>query len=243
MSDLAACPRAFAEAIGARPAPQLAAALCHHAATERAVDALAEHFSIVARILGSEPFYDLAGDFVVDHPPDGPVLTGYGSVFPEWVEHRKIGQILPYLAAVAQIDRLHAEADRAPSDTPLGRALIAALTADQWSRSKAKLHPATRFGWFAVPGPSIWLTHFDPRMAEVAPAWAAEGILITRPGDCVEARRIGPAEHRILSGLRIGETIGAAASAAHALYPDADITRAFDDIVDSGALASLKARR
>jgi hypothetical protein len=67
--------------------------------------------------------------------------------------------------------------------------------------------------------------------------------LITRAADTVAAYRIGPAEHRILSGLRIGETIGAASYAAHLLYPEADITGAMHHIFDCGAVASLKPGR
>ncbi len=240
MSDLATVRRTVADA---RRSFGVSRRLRRSRPPVAAVEALAAHYPIVAAILGPAPFRDLACEFVAAVPPDGPALAAYGQVFPEWIVGRNIGRVLPYLSAVASIDRLWLASARAPADAPVAPALIAGMTAEQWSSSRVKLHAATRFGWFAVPAPSIWLAHFAPRRAEVTTEWKAEGLLITRPADTVRARRIGPAEHRILSGLRIGETIGAASAAAHALYPDAEITRAVHAIFDSGAIATLRPGR
>lgn len=241
MSDLATCTRALAEAVGACQPPR--AAFRRHAAVESAIEALATLYPIVAQILTCGPFFDLAADFVADMSRADVESATYGCAFPEWIEQQRIGRILPYLSTVAAIDRLWGEAHRTGPDRLFARDVIAGLTAAQWSASTAKLHAATRFGWFAVPAPSIWLSHFNPRAVEPAPEWKAEGILLTRPAAAVQAARIGPAEHRILSGLRIGETIGSATAAADALYPQADMTRAVDMIIDSGAIASLQLKR
>ena len=215
----------------------------HQVPLTASIDALTANYPIVAAILGCESFHDLAVVFIAEVPPESTALAAYGRCFPEWIDRRKISHILPYLSAVADIDRLRLEAMRASAETPVSRAVIAAMTAEQWSSSRVKLHAAARFGWFAVPAPSIWLGHFVSRVADVVTEWKAEGVLITRPERTVQARRIGSAEHRILAGLRIGETIGAASAAAHALYPEADITGAFDNIVAAGAIAALRSRR
>ncbi|MBA3941508.1 MAG: hypothetical protein C0520_09895 [Sphingopyxis sp.] len=215
----------------------------HAVPSAAAIEALAANYPVVAVILGHAPFAELAAEFVAEVPPTDPNLAAYGCRFPEWIVGRKIGRVLPYLSSVAAIDRLHLAAERAPADTPVAVAVIAGMTAAEWSASRVKLHAATRFGWFAVPASSIWLAHFAPGRAEKVTEWKAEGLLITRPTDHVQARRIGPAAHRILSGLRIGETIGAASAAAHALYADADVTSAVHAILDSGAIAAFRARR
>lgn len=240
MSDLADYQRAFVEAIDARRYVHPAQAVYRNGAVRAAIDALADNFPTVATILGREPFGELAASFVGEHAPDSPVLARYGAPFPAWIEGQKIGQLLPYLAGVAAIDLLRTEAHLAADGAPIAPDTLAERPADQWSRSRVVLHPAVRFGWYAVPAPSIWLAHWEPCSAEIAPEWKGEGIILTRPHDAVRARKIGPAEHRILAGLRIGETIGAAAGAAHALYPDADITHAFRGILASGAIGSLK---
>lgn len=240
MSDLAAVRRTVADACAPFAAPRGKSVVAPPAA---AVDALAANYPIVAAILGHAPFADFAAEFVAEMPPEGPNLAAYGGRFPEWVVGRRIGRVLPYLSSVAAIDRLHLAAARAPADTPVAAAVVADMSAAQWSASRVRLHAATRFGWYAVPAPSIWLGHFAPGRADEVTEWKAEGLLITRPADHVQARRIGPAAHRILSGLRIGETIGAASAAAHALYPDADITAAMHSLLDSGAVAGFRAGR
>ena len=240
MSDLATVRRTVADARAFFGAPR---GQSHAVPPVAAIEALVANYPVVAVILGHAPFAELAAEFVADVPPTDPNLAAYGCRFPEWIVGRKIGRVLPYLSSVAAIDRLHLAAARAPADTPVAKSIIAAMTAAEWSASRVKLHAATRFGWFAVPAPSIWLAHFAPGRAEEITEWKAEGLLITRPADHVQARRIGPAAHRILSGLRIGETVGAASAAAHALYPDADITGAVHAILDCGAIAAFRARR
>ena len=240
MSDLANYQRDFVAALdGKRGAPPLIA-VYRNTAIKGAVDALADNYPTVAAILGEQAFAALAVAFVDQCPPDNPVLAAYGAVFFEWLESHEIGQNLPYLSGVAQIDRFQTESHLAAEATTLAPAMVAGLSAEQWSASRASFHPATRFGWFTVPAPSIWLAHLEPLADEIAPLWCAEGVLMTRLDGAVLARRIGAAEHRILFGLRLGETIGQAALATAALYPNANITAAFREIVASGALSGLK---
>lgn len=194
---------------------------------------LARSYPTVAAIMGRAPFMDLAALFAAE--------AELGDAqFPDWIDQQRTGQILPYLSGVAAIDRLRCEAEGAMPGSAVAPTVAAALTTVEWMRSRARLDPATRFGWFSVPAPSIWLAHFDAALVDSAPEWRAEGILITRSAGMLRARRIGPAEHRILAGLRIGEAVDIATSAARVLYPGANIELAIKDIIDSGAAASVQ---
>ena len=240
MPDLATWQHGFVAGLDGHSLANPLLAVYRNTAISGAIDALADNYPTVMTIVGGSAFVALAADFVADVPPDNPVLAAYGAGFAEWLEGQPIGQALPYLSGVAQIDRLRTESHLAAEREILSPTALAAMSAEQWSASAAALHPATRFAWFTVPAPSIWLAHLDPEAAEIAPDWRAEGVLVTRRDGAVMAQRIGAAEHRILFGLRIGETIGHAAAVAATLYPDTDITRAFRDILASGALSSLK---
>ena len=242
MPDLATFQRAFLDTLDGHRAGHPLLAVYRNTSFRGAIDALADNYPTIAMILGQSTFVALAADFVTDAPPDNPVLAAYGAGFADWLEAQPIAQALPYLSGVAQIDRLRTESHLAADGPMLDPASLAAVSAEQWSNSAALLHPATRFGWFTVPAPSIWLAHLDPHAAEIAPEWRAEGVLLTRRDGAVIAQRIGAAEHRILFGLRLGETIGQAATIAAGLYPQADITGAFRDILSSGALSSLKTK-
>lgn len=229
MSNLASDRRhlAAARVVGAAPVATKLETGCR-------AEALARGYPTVAAIMGRTPFMDLAAAFATE--------TELGDTqFPDWIDRHRTGQILPYLSRVAAIDRLRCEADGATPGCAVVTTVVAALTTGEWMRSRVRLHAATRFGWFSVPAPSIWLAHFDAALVDPAPEWRPEGILITRPGGTLRARRIGPAEHRILAGLRIGEAVDVAVSAARGLYPEANIELAIEGIIDSGAAATLRA--
>lgn len=240
MPDLATYQRRFVDALdGTRPwHPALT--VYRNTALKGAIDALADNHPTVSTILGATAFLALAADFVAEMPPQSPVLADYGAGFADWLENQPVAQVLPYLSGIAQIDRLRVEAHLAADDAVLDPRALAPVSAEQWSASSTRFHPATRFAWFTVPAPSIWLAHLDGGTDEIAPDWRAEGVLITRPRSAVTACRINAAEHRILFGLRLGETIGQAAAVAATLYPQTDISTAFRRILASGALSSLR---
>jgi len=242
MSDLANYQRDFVAALDGKIGPPPLIAVYRNTAIKGAIDALADNYPTVAAIIGEQAFAALVVGFVEDCPPDNPILAAYGASLPDWLESHEIGLSLPYLSGVALIDRFQTESHLAAEAPTLVPDTIASLTAEQWSASRVAFQPATRFGWFTVPAPSIWLAHLDANPGEIAPDWIAEGVLITRQDGAVAARRIDAAQHRILFGLRIGETIGQAATATATLYPNANITGAFREILASGALSALKTK-
>jgi hypothetical protein len=182
----------------------------------------------------------LARGFVARHPPDSPVLARYGAGFDRWLQRHPISTDLVYLADVARIDRLHTESHLAADAEGLDAASLAALSADQWSRCRLQLHPATRFDWFTLPAADIWIAHRHPDLADVAPEWQPQGIMLTRPAGGVEPLVIGAGLHRILLALKGGLSVGAAAVQAAEMFPETCITQAFHTLITSGAVAAIK---
>jgi hypothetical protein len=135
---------------------------------------------------------------------------------------------------------MRAESHLAADAPEFGLEDLVRLTTEDWARCRVVLHPATRIGWFAVPAPSIWVAHLDPDPAEIAPDWRPEGILVARHHGAVGGYVLDECGHRVVHGLRLGETVGQAALAASRLYPGGNITRAFRRIVASGALTSFR---
>jgi len=205
-----------------------------------AITAIADNFPTVTQIVGPEAMAAIATAFVEATPPRSPILAAYGAEFPCWLAAHPLAAELPYLPGVAEIDRLRVEAHLAADAPEFGLEDMVRLTAEEWARCRVTLHPATRIGWFTMPAPSIWVAHLDAAVDEIAPDWRPEGILVARRSGGVTGWVIDGCGHRILHGLRLGETIGQAALAASHLYPAGNISRAFRKIVASGALTSLK---
>jgi hypothetical protein len=149
---------------------------------------------------------------------------------------------LPYLPDVARVERLRVESLMAADAEPLSE--VEVRHASGHPASRLALHPAVRFMWLSTPAMSIWLAHQRSFDGDIAPDWKAEGALFARPHpNVIHAPRIGRAAHRLLFGIRLGESLGGAMSAAAKLYPEEDCTAVFASLVNFGAFAAPSLER
>lgn len=186
-----------------------------------AVEALRANYPVVEQLLGAEMAEQVAYDFATQCPPRKPVLALYGARFADWLEQQSWIDELPYLPDVARVERLHVECLLDADAEPL--TLDEMKGAGRDSAAAVTLHPSVRFAWLSTPAMSLWLAHQGPVASELAPDWKAEGALFSRPQPFVlHAPRIGRAAHRMLFGLRLGESLAAGMAAAEKLYPDDD---------------------
>jgi hypothetical protein len=204
------------------------------------VDALRANYPVVAQLLGDEMFDAVAAEHAAQCPPCRPVLALYGSRFPDWLEEPSWLREIPFLPDVARIERLHIEALFAADANPLTMSQLS--DREDWQSLRLALHPATRFSWLTTPAMNVWLAHQTGFSGELELEWQAEGVLLTRPGLEVLPARLDRAGHRFLFGIRLGESVGAAAIATVGLYPDTDIGSLFTSLVNAGAFAATSHR-
>ena len=248
MPDLAAFQRRFAAALidpaERHPLAERAGfAVYRNNSAKAIVDCLRAAYPTVAMLIGDDGFERLTLDFFRRRPPASPVLADYGDGFADHLKDQLRLHELPYLPDAARIDRLRLEAHLAPDAPALQPAALAGIDGTGWMKLRLKLHPAARFAWLSTPAMTIWLAHQHGEPIEVLePAWRAEGALLTRPGDAVVPTLIDRAEHRLLFGLRLGETIGETAAAVVRTYPETDISRLFAKLIGSGAFLDLNKR-
>ena len=232
------CQREFAAAIGV-PA-EGAMSIYRNTVLSGCVDALRANYPVVAQLLGDEMFDAVAAEHASQCPPRRPVLALYGARFPDWLQEQSWFGEIPYLSEVARIERLHIESLFASDEDPLEMAHVSGR--DDWQALRLRLHPATRFDWLTAPAMSIWLAHREGSVGELELEWKAEGVLLTRPGLDVQPSRLDRAGHRFLFGIRLGESVGAAAIATAGLYPDTDIGSLFTSLANAGAFAASSHR-
>ena len=91
------------------------------------VDALADAFPAVRRIVGDEFFRAMAGAHALREPPTSPILLDYGAKFPDFIAGFPPVTGLPYLADVARIERAWREAYYAQEAEPIGPEAFSAL--------------------------------------------------------------------------------------------------------------------
>lgn len=206
-----------------------------------AIEALADNYPVVRRLVGAEMFEAMAVDHATCCPPRSPIMALYGARFSDWIGDQSFAVDVPYLSDVARIERLFGKALFA-ADEPVA-VLDDFQGINDWTQMRIRLHPATQFDWLTSPAMTIWMAHQGDDEPRLSADWAAEGALFTRPEGCVAAMPIDRPAHRFLFGLRLGETAGAAALATAALYPDADIGALFSSLVHAGAFAAPSFRR
>jgi len=192
-------------------------------------------YPVTAGMLGEAVFNAAALAFALRHSPAYSVPVAHGGDFAEFLaEQFPTGDAL-HLADVATVERLWTEAHVAADAPALGLDQLRKGEA-AWTRHRLPLHPATGFIWLKTPAVTVWQAHRKGR-GTVAPEFRAEGALVTRSEGRVALRSITRPEHRMLSGLSLGEAVAQAAEAMTALYPEADVASVLTDLVSSGAFA------
>ena len=200
-----------------------------------AVEGLRANYPVIEQIVGIEMFQSVAVDFAATCPPRSPVLALYGAEFADWLGYQEWTADLPYLADVARVERLRVESLFAADAEPL----TGFHSRVDLATAAVRLHPATRFAWLSTPGMSIWLAHQQPFHAEIEPDWKAEGALFARPTPFVmHAPRVGRAAHRLLCGIRLGESMSEAITATERLYPDEDAKAVFASLANLGVFVA-----
>lgn len=204
-----------------------------------AVEALAANFPVCAMVVGAREFEALALGYARDHPPEVPVLAHYGQGFGDWLSGQPVASELSYLADVARCEELFTAALHAADAQALEAKALEALPPERLPNLRLRIHPAARFGWFETPAMAIWLAHQGEGFDELAPEWRSGGALFTRPGTRVAGFEIDSLAHRLLGGIRLGETLGGAVQAASQLFPEADVGASIGALISRGAFAAL----
>jgi hypothetical protein len=222
MSDAAAFQAMFGAALaGRRPCdPWLARAVVIHRNTSaKAVQtALGDNYPVVRAMVGEAAFDAVAHEFVESTPPTDPRLCLYGDGFaafldayPPFADHR-------YLADVAQVERLVIEALFAADADPRDPASFGNLDLE----TPLDLHPAVRAARLASPAGTLWLAHQDDAPADGLDSilWAAECVLVTRPGNRIAVSVETPAATAFIEACANGVPLGVAAGAVGDTLPD-----------------------
>jgi hypothetical protein len=231
-APLAAFQAAFIDELFAAPgesggayAAQPAFAVYRNTVLRGCIDALQANYPAVARLVGEAWFRAAAAVFARIHAPSQPMLIDYGEDFAAFLARFEPAAALPYLPAVAQLDRLWTEAHLAADAPVLDAGDVAAWSSaasDRLETLRLAPHPAARWRWFDdLPALAIWqrgrgavdITGRDDDLD-----WQGEGALLTRPAGAVQVQPLSPAGVALLdacaSGARLGEALEAAVGRA-----------------------------
>jgi hypothetical protein len=184
------------------------------------LEALQANYPTVRQVVGDGWFAAAGRAFVDQHWPRHGSLADYGDAWPAFLAAFAPAAELPYLPAVARLDRLWTESHLAADAPVLDAAALAELDAAQLVRAVLVPHPATRWAAFAdLPAITIWRRHREHHVPGGELDWRGEAALLTRPAGAVEWLAIDAAAATFLDACAAGRTFADAALAAGDALP------------------------
>lgn len=170
------------------------------------VQALAEGFPSIERLVGAAYFAALAAVFVRAHPPRHPVLLAYGASLPAFLEGFAPVAPLPYLADVARLDGLRRRAWHAADVPALSVESLAGANPERLAERRIALHPSVGLLGSAFPARALW----QAQNGEASPhpiEWIAETSVVWRRGSTIRIDGIDTALLALLDVARRQPTL------------------------------------
>lgn len=226
------------------PAPWLAAladqpgfAVYRNTVLKGCIDALQASYPTVCQLVGEDWFRAAAAVYARAQPPHDGLLVDYGADFGDFLQHFEPAADLPYLAAVARLDRCWTECHLAADAPAVDRIWWAQQPPEAWAALHLHPHPAARWSWCDDhPAYALWQRHRDGLgMADTLP-WTGDGGLLTRPEAAVVWRPLSRAGCAFLDACAAHQPLEAAATHALATDPATDFSALLASLLDAGAL-------
>jgi Putative DNA-binding domain len=207
------------------------------------IDALHANFPAVARLVGDEWFRAAAAVYARCELPTTPTLLTYGQTFADFLARFAPAAELPYLAAVARVDRLWSEAHVAADDDVLDPTALASLAPADMDRITLRPHAAARWTWCDEhPIYTLWSRNRDPAAEFDAEFdWRGEGVLLTRPHGALKHQWLSRAGAAFLSACAEGLSIERAVAAALEDDATTDLAALINQFLQAGAFAAAQA--
>jgi hypothetical protein len=224
-----------------RMARQLAFSVYRNTVLKGWLDALEANFPAVAALVGEEWFRAAAAVYARANPPRNPMLVLYGESFPQFLEDFEQAQDVPYLPAVARMDRMWSEAHVASDAPALAPEVFAIVPPEELAEARLVLHPTARLAWFDHTAPTIWLETrgYAPDSEDLAFEEGGEGVLIVRSCEVVRALRVDAGAAAFLSACGRGCDLAEAAAFALVAEPEVDLAALSAELLDLGAFTDL----
>ena len=210
------------------------------------IDALEANHPVVAALTGRDWFRAAAADYARRHPPTDTRLLAYGQGFADFIAGPAGAVGLPWLPAVARLERLWRASHTAADAPALTAAHLQALPPGALPRLCLAPHPAARWRWFEdAPALTLWQAHqlgnAQQRTAALqAIDWRGEGALLTRPGGQVLLAPAGRGTCAFLDACAAGAALADALASAAAIEGDAfDAGALLGQLLEAGALRAI----
>lgn len=239
LAPTALCPTGLCHSRGGDPARRFA--VYRNNVQGSLLAALADSYPVVAQLVGEEFFAAMARVYMTTHPPCSPLLNDYGQDFADFIHRFPPANPLPYLGAVARLERLRVEAYHAADAQPLqaSRLLAAMNQPERLGQLQLHLHPSLRSLHSAYAVLDLWAAHQDDRHWSSLELAQEQHVLILRNGLEVEVLAVDAGCLAFIAGLEQHQPLAVAAAHALDVQADFDLGRCLGLLLGHGALIDL----
>ncbi|MDP3526073.1 MAG: DNA-binding domain-containing protein [Hoeflea sp.] len=202
------------------------------------VDALADIFPAVQRLVGKDFFRTMARLYLAQERPASPVLSEYGGGFAGFLDSFEPLARFPYLSDVARLERAWLDAFHAADAGPLSPVALGAIPPEHLGDVTFTVHPATYVLKSRFAAVSIFSASRQDQPLDGIRPLDAEDALITRPDFEVQIRSLPPGAADFFQALIDGDTLAGAASLALEHHPGFDLPSAISALLESGVFSA-----
>jgi hypothetical protein len=201
-------------------------------------------FPAIARLVGTQYFRQMVGEYQGRHPSRSGSLQQVGAEFSGYVATVFRGSPYAYLGEVAEIEWAYQEILIAAEHGPLDIARLAALAPDEYSGLRLTLHPAVRTLESRYPLVRIWRANRRETLdsTPIDLNSGGERILLQRRGLDVLIHRLQAADFAFLESVARGAPLSDALEAAARAEPDIDTAAMVTHYVRSEVVVDFRAR-
>ena len=204
------------------------------------IDAMADKYPVVLKLVGEEFFRGLARTYIRSEPPTTPLIIDYGKSFPDFLKTFEHVQDVPYLSDVARLERLQLEAYHAADATSLGVVELATIDPEGIGGIRFQLHPSLRVmkSDFAVA--SIWEINISGQsMSDLVNLTSPEEVIIIRPHLDVEILKAPRCGSDFIEALGSGMTLEEANILALGCDAGFDLQLNLSGLIQYGAIVGF----
>ena len=204
------------------------------------IEALADAYPAICRLVGDEFFRAAARVFVTRSPPASPVLLRYGAGFAEFLKDFPPAGDLPYLADVARLEWAWLCAYHAAEADSLDISALAGLAGDVLPGIVLEMHPSLQI----VDSPYPVVTIFSRNRGGDAIdgmdlSDGRQDALVIRPGADVVLHHLPAGGAPFLAALHAGRELAEAAAIARDIAPEFDLASNIAGLFAAGAVIGL----
>ncbi len=201
-------------------------------------EALSATYPVIEKLVGEPFFRAMSKEFILQNPPDNPVLAEYGAKFPAFLTHFPPVAELPYLPDVAQLEWDRQQANIAADGKLLDLAVLLLEKPETLSEARFNFIPSTHMLAVRWPVLEIWQANQDEQVRETQLVEQDRAVMIWRPHLSVQMTYVDLSQHHFMQALMRGASVADAFMQTAGHYPDFDLSEMIRKLVSLDCLAN-----